>query len=233
MTKPPGSSAAPNASAVPTVWAEVLAPTLQNDAYRTLLERVAAERKKGPVYPPADEVFTALHLTPLAKTRVLILGQDPYHGPDQAHGLAFSVKPGIKPPPSLANIYKELATDLGAAKPASGSLVPWAQQGVLLLNAVLTVRRGEPNSHQGYGWEALTDAIFQAVNALSTPVVFVLWGAWARKKAPLVDLARHTLVEGAHPSPLSAKLWFGSKPFSRIDAALAAQAQTPITWQLP
>jgi uracil-DNA glycosylase len=218
---------------VPPAWSNALAATIQSDGYRVLLERVASERKKGSVYPPADEVFTALHLTPLEKTRVLILGQDPYHGPNQAHGLAFSVKPGIKPPPSLANIYKELATDVGAAKPSSGSLVPWAHQGVLLLNAVLTVRAGEPNSHRGYGWEALTDAIFQSVNALSSHVVFVLWGTWARKKAPLVDQTRHTLVEGAHPSPLAAKLWFGSRPFSRIDAALAAHGQPPIRWQLP
>src|SRR5262249_491653 len=155
-----------------------------------------------------DEVFSAFRLTPFQKTRVLVLGQDPYHGAGQAHGLAFSVKPGVKPPPSLVNIYKELHADLGCARPETGCLIPWAEQGVMLLNAVLTVREGEPNSHKGWGWEELTDAVISALDGRSEHLVFVLWGGHARKKAKLIDRRRHTIVEGAHPSPLSAKQWF-------------------------
>jgi uracil-DNA glycosylase len=219
-----------SATALPEDWAQVLAAELAS--LGELTTKIANERRQATVYPPADEVFSAFHLTPFAATRVLILGQDPYHGAGQAHGLAFSVKPGVKAPPSLVNIYKELNADLGCARPTTGCLVPWAQKGVMLLNAVLTVREGEANSHQGLGWERLTDAVIRELSARGEHLVFVLWGNYARKKAALIDKTRHTLVEGAHPSPLSAKLWFGSRPFSRINAALTAHGQAPIDWRI-
>ncbi len=165
--------------------------------------------------------------------RVLVLGQDPYHGEGQGHGLCFSVRPDVRTPPSLRNIYKELRDDLGHPVPDNGYLLPWARQGVLLLNAVLTVRGGEANSHKGRGWETFTDAVIASVAAREKPVVFVLWGAYARKKLRLIDTERHTVVQGAHPSPLSAKKFFGSRPFSQIDAALAAQGHPAIDWRIP
>jgi uracil-DNA glycosylase len=215
-------------NSLPEDWAEALGgqPYLGE-----LIERVAGERSQTAVYPPEDEVFAAFHLTPFAETRVLLLGQDPYHGPGQAHGLAFSVKPGVKPPPSLVNIYKELEADLGCQRPVDGCLIPWARRGVMLLNTVLTVRGGEPNSHKGWGWESLTDAVIRALDARRQHTVFVLWGNHARKKAKLVG-SHHTVVEGAHPSPLSAKQWFGSRPFSRINDALARHGQPAVDWQL-
>jgi uracil-DNA glycosylase len=195
---------------------------------------VDTERRPHTIYPPEDEVFTAFRLTPLKEARVLILGQDPYHGPGQAHGLAFSVRPGVRPPPSLANIFKELKSDLGCRIPNNGSLVPWAQQGVMLLNAVLTVREGQPNSHKGKGWERFTDAVIRLLAAREEPVVFVLWGSYAIKKAGLIDTTRHTIVQSVHPSPLSARRgFFGSRPFSQINAALTASGQAPIDWQIP
>jgi uracil-DNA glycosylase len=217
---------------LPHDWAEVLGAELQQPWFGELTARIADERQQTTVHPPNDEVFSAFHLTPFAKTRVLILGQDPYHGPGQAHGLAFSVKPGIKPPPSLVNIFKELEADLDCPPPKTGCLLPWTQKGVMLLNAVLTVRQGEANSHQGLGWERLTDAVICALNARPEHLVFVLWGNFARKKAALVDRDHHTVIEGAHPSPLSAKLWFGSRPFSRINQALQAHDQAPIDWRI-
>lgn len=219
-----------DASQLPRDWETALGASLSAAELPTLLARVEAERRSGVVYPAASDVFAAFHLTPFERVRVVILGQDPYHGEGQAHGLAFSVKPGVKLPPSLNNIYKELAADVGCAAPRDGCLVSWAEQGVLLLNAVLTVRAGEANAHQGYGWEKLTDAVIAALNAKREHVVFVLWGNAARKKAKLVDQSRHTLVEGAHPSPLSARLWFGSRPFSKINAALQAHGQPAIGW---
>ena len=218
-------------SALPPDWEEALRGDLQRIGFAALLERVAAERAAGEVFPPADETFTAFHATPFASTRVVILGQDPYHGPGQAHGLAFSVKPGVKPPPSLANIYRELRDDVGATIPDHGCLVGWAKQGVLLLNAVLTVRSGEAHSHKGIGWEGLTDAVIRALSARAEHVVFVLWGNFARKKARLID-ARHTIIEGAHPSPLSAKAFMGSRPFSKVNEALRRRGQAEIDWQL-
>jgi uracil-DNA glycosylase len=164
----------------------------------------------------------------------MILGQDPYHGPRQAHGLSFSVRPGVSPPPSLRNIFKELQEDVGATPPDHGCLVPWARQGVLMLNAVLTVRAGQANSHQGKGWEQFTDAVFRAVNARKTRVVFILWGAYARRKAELIDRTRHVIVESAHPSPYSADNgFFGSRPFSKTNAALRQAGLEEINWQLP
>ncbi|HZI44939.1 MAG TPA: uracil-DNA glycosylase, partial [Ilumatobacter sp.] len=186
------------------------------------------------VYPSQPHVFSALSLTPPEHVRVVILGQDPYHGAGQAHGLAFSVQPGVKPPPSLGNIFKELRADLGiAGPPGVGDLSAWARQGVLLLNAVLTVREAEPLSHRGKGWEAFTDAVLQTVSAAPEPVAFVLWGGHAQKKLPLIDSTRHTVIQSAHPSPLSAHNgFFGSRPFSRANAALVAHGQQPIDWAL-
>ncbi|MCD0453610.1 uracil-DNA glycosylase [Actinocorallia sp. API 0066] len=191
---------------------------------------VEAEYAAGTVYPPRDDLFAAFHRTRLADARVLILGQDPYHGPGQAHGMSFSVREGVKPPPSLRNIYKELAADLGVPPGTSGDLSRWADQGVLLLNAVLTVRAGEAGSHAKKGWEEFTDAAIRALNAKPTRVVFILWGAYARKKAALVTAPHHVVHESAHPSPLSARTFFGTQPFSKTNKALADSGQPEITW---
>src|SRR6185369_5553768 len=204
---------------LPASWRHVLADEIEKPYFQELARFVAEERKTHQVFPPDNEVFSALDLTPYESVRVLVLGQDPYHDDNQAHGLCFSVRPGIKPPPSLANIYKELEADLGIKKPSHGYLVSWATQGVLLLNAVLTVRAHTPNSHKDKGWEKFTDAVIRAVNDKPDPVVFVLWGGYAQKKKQLID-ERHTIIESAHPSPLSMKKFFGSRPFSKINAAL-------------
>ena len=199
-----------------------------------LQQFVADQRSKFTVFPPAADVFAALHLTTYADTRVVILGQDPYHGPNQAHGLCFSVRSGVAIPPSLANVYKELHTDLDITAPRHGNLEAWARQGVLLLNTTLTVRAGQAASHQGHGWEIFTDQVLRAVNHKQQRVVFLLWGAAARKKKALIDLTRHVVLESAHPSPLSAHNgFFGSRPFSRTNAALVAAGLTPIDWLLP
>jgi len=186
------------------------------------------------VFPPEGDVFNAFEVTPLEDANVLLLGQDPYHDHGQAHGLCFSVKPGVKPPPSLANMFKELRDDVGCRIPNNGYLAPWAAQGILMLNAVLTVRAHEPNSHKGKGWETFTDAAIRALNDRKDPVVFVLWGGYARKKLALIDADRHAIVESAHPSPLSARSgFFGSKPFSKINEALRRFEKPEIDWQLP
>ncbi|WP_019011072.1 uracil-DNA glycosylase [Deinococcus aquatilis] len=218
---------------LPDDWAELLKGETSQPYFRQLMEFVAHERETATVYPPPEDMFTALRLTPYADVKVLVLGQDPYHGAGQAHGLSFSVRPGVRPPPSLANIYKELRDDVGFQIPKHGSLTPWAAQGVLLLNAVLTVRAAEPNSHAGKGWEKFTDAIIRALNAKPERVVFILWGAYARKKAKLITGAQHTILESAHPSPLSVTKFMGSKPFSQTNAALKEAGLTPIEWQLP
>jgi uracil-DNA glycosylase len=185
------------------------------------------------VYPPRDEVFAALHLTPFAEVKAVILGQDPYHGPNQAHGLCFSVPRGVQPPPSLQNIFKELEADLGISPPEHGCLDGWARQGVLLLNASLTVRAGRAASHQGKGWEVFTDEVLRTVNTKPERVVFILWGASARKKKALIDTSRHVIIESPHPSPLSASNgFFGSRPFSRANAALVDAGREPIDWAL-
>jgi uracil-DNA glycosylase len=218
---------------VKTDWNPVLRAELDKPYWRTLQAFVAEERARHQVFPAPEDVFAALHLTPYAETKVLILGQDPYHGAGQAHGLCFSVRPGVPPPPSLVNIFKELETDLGLPPPAGGSLEPWARQGVLLLNATLTVRAHKAASHQGKGWETFTDAVIQAVNDKPERVVFILWGAYARRKKPLVDLSRHVVIESAHPSPLSAANgFFGSRPFSRANTALEAAGRPPVDWRL-
>ena len=219
-----------------TDWNPVLRAELVKPYWAPLQTFVADERAKGPVYPPKDEVFAALHLTPFEETKVLILGQDPYHGPGQAHGLCFSVQPGVATPPSLVNIFKELHDDLGVAIPDHGNLGPWARQGVLLLNTTLTVRAHAAASHQGKGWETFTDAVIDAVAGKTERVVFVLWGASARKKKARILASgadRHTIIESAHPSPLSAHNgFFGSKPFSRANAALVEAGREPIEWSL-
>jgi uracil-DNA glycosylase len=216
-----------------TDWNPVLRGELAKPYWKQLQQFVAEQRRQYRVYPPDEEVFAALHLTPLAATRVVILGQDPYHGPQQAHGLCFSVRPGVAVPPSLANIHKELHTDLGLAIPTHGNLEAWARQGVLLLNTTLTVRAGQAGSHHGKGWELFTDEVLKVLNDKHERVVFVLWGSNARRKKSLVDLDRHVVIESAHPSPLSAHNgFFGSRPFSRANAALAAVGLEPIDWSL-
>ena len=220
--------------AIPASWKKVLADEVKQPYFKVLEHFVTQERAAHTVFPPEGEVFTALRLTPLAEVAVFILGQDPYHDDNQAHGLAFSVRPGVTPPPSLKNIFKELKTDLGCRIPNNGYLAPWAEQGVLLLNAVLTVRAHEPNSHKNKGWEKFTDAALRAVSDKPDPVVFVLWGGYARKKAELIDTSRHIIIESAHPSPLSARSgFFGSKPFSKINAALHQAGKRVVDWQLP
>ncbi len=218
---------------MPSDWDPLLRAEASKPYWHTLQTFVAQEREAHTVYPPPAEVLASLQLTPCASARVMILGQDPYHGAGQAHGLSFSVGHGTAIPPSLANIFKELATDIGVATPSHGSLESWATQGVLLLNTTLTVRAAEPASHQGKGWETFTDEIIRAVNNKGEHVVFVLWGNAARKKSVLIDTSRHTIIESAHPSPLSAhRGFFCSKPFSRINTALAAAGQPTIEWQL-
>ncbi len=216
-----------------TDWNPVLGQELRKPYWAALQSFVAGERGRHPVYPPADEVFAALHLTPRAETKVVILGQDPYHGPGQAHGLAFSVRPGVPAPPSLRNVFAELRADLGISAPASGSLEPWARRGVLLLNTTLTVRGGVAASHQGKGWEAFTDEVIKAVDAKPERVVFILWGRSARRKRELVDTSRHAVLESAHPSPLSATSgFFGSRPFSRANSALQEAGREPVDWRV-
>lgn len=219
---------------LPAPWRAELGDQLRQPYFKTLAEFLARERKQYSVYPPEADVFNALKLTPFKDVKVVILGQDPYHDEGQAHGLAFSVRAGVTPPPSLRNIFKELQSDVGCPKPANGSLVPWAKQGVLLLNAVLTVRAHQPQSHRGKGWEKFTDAAIAAVGNKPDPVVFVLWGAPAQKKAPFIDTSRHVVLKSPHPSPLSAKTgFFGSRPFSAVNAALKAAGRSPIDWCLP
>ena len=218
----------------PPSWRAVVGDETEKPYFAALREFVAEERRTHPVYPPEGEEFTALELTPYDQVRVVILGQDPYHGPGQAHGLAFSVRPGVRPPPSLRNIFKELRDDLGCRIPDNGFLVPWAEQGVLLLNTVLTVREAAPNSHKGRGWEKFTDAVISRVGHRDDEVVFVLWGAPAGKKTELIDTERHTIVQSVHPSPLSAKRgFFGSRPFSQVNDALRRAGKPEIDWQIP
>lgn len=219
--------------ALPESWRPVLSGETEQPYFQQLAEFVAGQRAEHQVFPPRGEVFSALEATPFERVRVLVLGQDPYHDDGQAHGMCFSVRPGTRVPPSLRNIFKELKADLGVETPDNGYLMHWAEQGVLLLNAVLTVRAHEANSHKGKGWERFTDAVIRAVSDREEPCVFVLWGNYARKKLPLIDTTRHAVVEGAHPSPLSAKLFFGSRPFSQIDKALADFGRPPIDWRIP
>ncbi|HZO71778.1 MAG TPA: uracil-DNA glycosylase [Ktedonobacteraceae bacterium] len=219
---------------IPESWQTHLAAELDQPYFHKLAQFVDEERQHYTVFPPEPEVFSALQITPYERVNVLLLGQDPYHDDNQAHGLCFSVCPGIKPPPSLMNMFKELQTDVGFRIPNNGYLVPWAEQGILMLNAVLTVRAHAANSHKNHGWETFTDAIIRQVNAKDDQVVFVLWGGYAQKKLKLIDTKRHAVVQMAHPSPLSAHNgFFGSKPFSAINAALRQANKPQINWQLP
>ncbi len=218
---------------LPPSWQAVLADEFAQPYFKELQAFVASERRKHTVYPPEDDVFNAFKYTPYDEAKVLLLGQDPYHGEGQAHGLCFSVRPGVRPPPSLMNMFKELKADLGCKVPNNGRLIPWAKQGVMLLNAVLTVRAGEPNSHKDKGWEKFTDAAIRALAAKETPVVFMLWGAYAQKKKKLIDAERNPILTAAHPSPLSASKFFGSRPFSAVNKALEELGEAPIDWQIP
>jgi uracil-DNA glycosylase len=219
---------------LPASWQAVLADELEQPYMGQLAQFVDAEREQYQVFPPEADVFNALKTTPYDRVNVLILGQDPYHDDGQAHGLAFSVRPGVKPPPSLQNMFKELKADLGCRVPNNGYLVPWAEQGVLLLNAVLTVRAHTPTSHKNKGWERFTDAVIRKLSEKSDPVVFVLWGGYAQKKLNLIDSEKHVVIQSAHPSPLSARNgFFGSKPFSQINGALREAGKPEIDWQLP
>ncbi|WP_056988997.1 uracil-DNA glycosylase [Lacticaseibacillus camelliae] len=214
-------------------WQTVLAPVFAGPEYARLHQFLKQEYQTQTVYPEMHHIFQAFEWTPFDQVKVVIFGQDPYHGPNQAVGASFAVAPGVPLPPSLQNIYKELQDDLGYPPVSHGYLKSWAQQGVLLLNAVLTVRAGQANSHRGQGWETLTDA---AIAALSDRggVVFILWGSSARAKKQLIDLGKNAVVESPHPSPLSAyRGFFGSRPFSRTNALLAKMGETPINWQLP
>jgi uracil-DNA glycosylase len=216
-------------------WREVLAPEFEKPYMQELLAFLKRRNTEGAViYPDSDNWFHALEKTPLDQVKVVILGQDPYHQPGQAQGLSFSVKPGVKIPPSLRNIYKELSTDVGFKLPNHGSLESWADQGVLLLNAVLTVEDSSANAHQGRGWEQFTDKIIELVNVRCAHCVFILWGSYAQKKGTMVDQSKHQVISSAHPSPLSAhRGFFGSQPFSRVNEWLISQGQTAIDWQLP
>jgi uracil-DNA glycosylase len=215
---------------LPPGWRDAMKPHLDHDIVNRLGVFVAGEYERGPVYPPLPDLFTAFRLCSPESARVLILGQDPYHKPGQAHGLSFSVRPGVPIPPSLRNVFKELRDDLGVPAPTTGDLTGWASDGVLLLNAVLTVRGGSPASHAGKGWEHLTDAAIRALDALDRRVVFVLWGSYARKKAELVTNPLHRVLEAGHPSPMNPKGFLGSRPFSAVNAALEEVGQPPVRW---
>ena len=216
-------------------WKQALAPEFESAYMRQLKAFILAEREQGKhIFPKGADYFRALDLTPLDQVKVVILGQDPYHGAGQAHGLCFSVQPGVKVPPSLVNIYKELQGDLGISPVRHGFLESWARQGVLLLNSVLTVEEARAGSHQGRGWERFTDAVIRVVNDECDHVVFILWGAYAQKKASFVDGIRHLVLRAPHPSPLSAHAgFFGKKYFSKANAFLEKHGKSPIDWQLP
>ena len=215
-----------------TTWNEILAEEMQKDYYQELQAFVQKRRAEVRVFPEEKNVFNALELTPFESVKVVILGQDPYHGFGQAHGLSFSVQKGIPLPPSLKNIYKELQEDIGGDLPTEGDLSHWAKQGVLLLNTVLTVEEGNANSHKGMGWERLTNRLIESLNELKHPVIFILWGKPAQDKEKLITNPNHVILKAPHPSPLSAyRGFFGSKPFSRVNDILIQQGQTPIRWK--
>ena len=212
------------------IWKEVMSDYLESQEYKDLMERVNGEYKNHQVFPPKDLVFNALKLTPYEDVRVLLQAQDPYHDVGQAHGLAFSVPDGIKIPPSLLNIYKEINAEYGYPIPSTGNLVPWAKQGVLLLNSVLTVRAHSPASHKDIGWERCTDEIIKAVNAKEEPVVFMLWGNFAKKKTELITNPHHLVLTSGHPSPLSARYFLGNGHFKRCNEFLEKNGMRPIDW---
>ena len=214
-------------------WLEALKDEFKKDYYKQLFEKVNEEYRTRLIFPPANDIFNAFHLTPLKDVKVVILGQDPYHGNNQAHGLCFSVKPEVEIPPSLVNIYKELHDDLGCTIPDHGYLVKWAKQGVLMLNTVLTVRAHQANSHRGIGWEEFTDAAIRVLNTQDRPIVFILWGRPAQAKKSMLHNPKHLILEAPHPSPLSAyRGFFGSRPFSQANRFLKAQGIEPVDWQI-
>lgn len=216
-----------------TTWHDVIGGEKEKEYFHAVRSFEQSERNQHKVFPAAENVFKALELTPFDNVKVVILGQDPYHGDNQAHGLSFSVQKGIALPPSLLNIYKELESDLGIPVAKSGDLTAWAKQGVLLLNTVLTVRAHEANSHRGQGWETFTDAVITSLNQSDHPIVFVLWGIPAQSKEKLITNPNHLILKAPHPSPLSSyRGFFGSKPFSKANAFLEATGQTPIDWRL-
>ena len=220
-------------AAISNDWLPVLSPEFSKPYYKDLFRFVQTEYQTRQIFPPAQDLFNALHLTPLSTVKVVILGQDPYHGDGQAHGLCFSVRPDVDIPPSLVNIYRELHDDLGCRMPDNGCLTKWADQGVLLLNTVLTVRAHQAGSHRGHGWEQFTDAIIRAVNSQNRPVVYMLWGAPAQAKRQMLDNPRHLVLTAPHPSPLSAyRGFFGCRHFSQCNAFLEAHGEKPIDWQI-
>ncbi|HHP5661748.1 TPA: uracil-DNA glycosylase [Bacillus paranthracis] len=215
-------------------WGPLLAPEFEKEYYRKLADFLKEEYSTHVVYPKKEDIFNALEYTSYENTKVVILGQDPYHGPNQAHGLSFSVQPGIKTPPSLLNMYKELRDEYGYDIPNNGYLVKWAEQGVLLLNTVLTVRQGEANSHKGKGWEHFTDRVIELLNEREKPVIFILWGRHAQAKKKLITNSNHHIIESVHPSPLSARRgFFGSKPYSKVNTILANMGEREIDWEIP
>lgn len=215
-------------------WSNILRSELNAPYFKALMEFVGQEYISYPCYPREDQIFAAFDHCHWDRTKVVLIGQDPYHGPDQAHGLCFSVNEGIAHPPSLCNIFKEIQADLGIPYPVSGNLRPWAEQGALLLNATLSVRAGEAGSHQKQGWETFTDAIIKKLSQEKTGLVFLLWGGFAKKKIPLIDTQKHFILSSGHPSPLSANRghWFGNKHFSRTNELLAGQGMAPIDWRI-
>lgn len=220
--------------AISNDWAEALKEEYSKPYYRELYKTIWKEYRDREIFPPADDIFNAFHLTPLKEVKVVILGQDPYHNKGQAHGLCFSVKPEVEIPPSLVNIYQELHDDLGCYIPDNGCLTHWAEQGVLLLNTILTVRAHQAFSHRGLGWEQFTDAAIRAVNAQDRPIVFILWGRPAQAKSIMLNNPRHLILKSPHPSPLSAyRGFFGSRPFSAANHFLEANGVEPVDWQIP
>ena len=213
-------------------WKEQLSPEFEKDYFVRLTQAVKAEYRSGTCYPPGKWIFNAFNLCPFHQVKVVIIGQDPYHEPGQAHGLSFSVQDGVPYPPSLQNMFKEIHDDIGTPMPRSGDLTRWARQGVLLLNSVLTVRGGQPASHAGIGWTEFTDAVIRYLSDHCEGIVFMLWGNFARSKADLIDTSRHHVLLAAHPSPLARGAFFGCRHFSKANALLAAQGKEPIDWQL-
>ena len=214
-------------------WLEALQGEFKEPYYKTLFQKVSEEYKTQTIFPPADDIFNAFHYADLNDVKVVIFGQDPYHGEEQAHGLCFSVKPGVAIPPSLVNIYKELQEDIGCKIPSHGYLTKWAKQGVLMMNTVLTVRAHEANSHRGIGWEEFTDAAIRVLNEQDRPIVFILWGKPAQMKKKMLNNPKHLILEAPHPSPLSSyRGFFGSKPFSQTNAFLKANGVKPIDWEI-
>ncbi len=214
-------------------WDDVLSAEFEKDYFKALIEKVDNEYNKYKIYPPREKVFSSLKLASFDDVKVVIIGQDPYHGAGQAHGVSFSVLPGVAIPPSLLNIFKEIVSDIGGYIPDNGCLIPWAKQGVLLLNSVLTVKEGCPNSHKNFGWETFTDAVINSLNKKDKPVIFLLWGANAKEKEKLIDNGKHVILTAPHPSPLSAyNGFFGCKHFSKTNSILIKNGEKPINWQI-